>query len=84
MAPRDPLRPGKDLVVWVNQVSKDQTDNSIMRKLTYTVRNGDSLSLIAGKFKVKISDIKKWNDLNNKRYLQPGQKLKLYVDVTRT
>lgn len=84
MAPRDPLRPGKELVVWVNQVSEQQTDNSIMRKLTYTVRNGDSLSRIASKFKVKVSDITKWNGLAGKRYLQPGQKLKLYVDVTRT
>jgi membrane-bound lytic murein transglycosylase D len=84
MAPRDPLKPGKELVVWVNQVSKQQTDNSIMRTLTYTVRNGDSLSRIADKFNVKISDITKWNSLNGKRYLQPGQKLKLYVDVTRT
>jgi membrane-bound lytic murein transglycosylase D len=84
MAPRDPLKPGKELVVWVNQVSEQQTDNSIMRTLTYTVRNGDSLSRIADKFNVKISDITKWNSLNGKRYLQPGQKLKLYVDVTRT
>lgn len=84
MAPRDPLRPGKDLVVWVNQVSEQQTDNSVMRSLTYTVRNGDSLSRIASKFKVKVSDITKWNSLNSKGYLQPGQKLKLYVDVTRT
>jgi membrane-bound lytic murein transglycosylase D len=84
MAPRDPLKPGKELVVWVNQVSEQQTDNSIMRTLTYTVRNGDSLSRIADKFNVKISDIAKWNNLNGKRYLQPGQKLKLYVDVTRT
>jgi membrane-bound lytic murein transglycosylase D len=84
MAPRDPLIPGKELVVWVNQVSEQQTDNSIMRTLTYTVRNGDSLSRIADKFNVKISDITKWNSLNGKRYLQPGQRLKLHVDVTRT
>ncbi|AEP29591.1 LysM peptidoglycan-binding domain-containing protein [Brumicola nitratireducens] len=84
MAPRDPLRPGKELVVWVNQVSEKQTDNSIMRTLTYTVRNGDSLSRIASKFNVKVSDITKWNSLKAKRYLQPGQKLKLYVDVTET
>jgi membrane-bound lytic murein transglycosylase D len=84
MAPRDPLMPGKELVVWVNQVSEQPTDNSIMRTLTYTVRNGDSLSRIADKFNVKISDITKWNSLNGKRYLQPGQRLKLHVDVTRT
>ncbi|MFB0912498.1 MAG: LysM peptidoglycan-binding domain-containing protein, partial [Glaciecola sp.] len=58
--------------------------NSIMRTLTYTVRNGDSLSRIADKFNIKTSDITKWNSLNGERYLQPGQKLTLYVDVTRT
>lgn len=84
MAPTDPLKLGKNLVVWVNQISAQQTDNSIMRKLTYTVRNGDSLSRIASKFKVTVADIAKWNSLNKKRFLQPGQKLKLFVDVTRT
>ena len=84
MAPTDPLIPGKNLVVWVNQISSQQTDNSVMRTLTYTVRNGDSLSRIANKFKVKVSDITKWNSLNSKKFLQPGQKLRLYVDVTRT
>lgn len=83
MAPTDPLMPGKDLVVWVNQVSDEQKRDAIMRSLTYTVRNGDSLSRIASKFNVRTSDISKWNNLNPKRYLQPGQKLKLYVDVTR-
>jgi membrane-bound lytic murein transglycosylase D len=55
-----------------------------MRTLTYTVRNGDSLARIAGKFKVKVSDIQKWNQIKLKKYLQPGQKLKIFVDVTRT
>lgn len=84
MAPTDPLMLGKKLVIWVNQVSTEQRENAIMRSLTYTVRNGDSLARIAGKFNVKISDLKKWNQLDPKKYLQPGQKLKLYVDVTRT
>ncbi|MBF7073100.1 LysM peptidoglycan-binding domain-containing protein [Glaciecola sp. MH2013] len=90
MAPRDPLIPGKELVVWQNNDIKTNKSASlsgrseVTRKLTYTVRNGDSLSRIASKFKVKVSDITKWNSLSKKRYLQPGQKLKLFVDVTRT
>jgi membrane-bound lytic murein transglycosylase D len=79
MAPGDMLRPGKTLVVWL----EGKSDAGVTKKLTYTVRNGDSLSRIASKFNVKVSDISKWNSLNTKRYLQPGQKLKLYVDVTR-
>ena len=84
MAPTDTLRPGKNLVVWVNNVSKGQRKDAVMRTLTYTVRNGDSLARIASKFKVKVRDLQKWNQSKLKKYLQPGQKLKVYVDVTRT
>lgn len=83
MAPTDTLRPGQTLAIWVNKVTDKQQDDAILRTLTYTVRRGDSLSRIANKFNLKISDIAEWNDLNAKRYLQPGQKLTLYVDVTR-
>jgi membrane-bound lytic murein transglycosylase D len=84
MAPTDTLRPGKELVIWVDDVSKGQRKNAVMRTLVYTVRNGDSLARIAGRFNVKISDIQKWNQSKLKKYLQPGQKLKIFVDVTST
>jgi membrane-bound lytic murein transglycosylase D len=84
MAPTDTLRPGKELVIWANQISAEQKTDAVMRTLTYTVRNGDSLARIAGKFKVKVSDLQKWNQSKLKKYLQPGQKLKVFVDVTRT
>ena len=45
----------------------------------YRVRRGDSLYRIAGKFNVSINDIIAWNSLNPDAYLQPGQKLTLYV-----
>ena len=45
----------------------------------YKVRRGDSLYRIAGKFNVSINDIIAWNSLDPNRYLQPGQKLTLYV-----
>lgn len=83
MAPTDMLRPGKELVVWVDKLSEEQRKNAVMRSLTYTVRSGDSLSRIANRFKVKVADLKRWNQLN-KKYLQPGQKIKVFVDVTRT
>ena len=79
MAPGDTLRLGKTLIIWQKGAAK----SGVTKKLTYTVKNGDSLSRIANKFNVKVSDIGKWNALNTKRYLQPGQKLNLYVDVTR-
>ncbi len=89
MAPTDTLRVGQKLVIW------SKKNNSVTQRvslstasiqqpihaLRYTVRRGDSLSRIANKFNLKVSDIKKWNTVG--KYLQPGQKLKLYVDITR-
>jgi len=86
MAPIDTLSVGQKLVVWTNPglsqpVSMNQTrhDNAL-HALRYTVRKGDSLYLIANRFNIKVADIKRWNQLG--KYLQPGQKLKLYVDIT--
>ena len=83
MAPGDMLRLGNKLVVWQNNKSNSKNADAITKRVTYTVRNGDSLSRIASKFNVSISNIGKWNNINTSRYLQPGQKLKLFVDVTR-
>ncbi|WP_298441756.1 LysM peptidoglycan-binding domain-containing protein [uncultured Ferrimonas sp.] len=83
MAPSDPLRAGRKLAIWVNKVSQNQKSTSVMRKVQYTVRSGDSLARIGQKFQVTVADLLRWNDLSKRKYLQPGQKLKLYVDVTR-
>ena len=45
----------------------------------YRVRRGDSLYRIAGKFNVSVNDIIAWNSLDPGDYLQPGQRLTLYV-----
>ncbi len=52
------------------------------RKLRYTVRNGDSLYLIARRFRVGIDQIASWNSIDRNKILRPGQKLTMYVDVT--
>jgi membrane-bound lytic murein transglycosylase D len=86
MAPGDTLRQGQKLVIWgqsSTNPSKNRAQREVIRKLTYTVRNGDSMARIAGKFKVQIQDIQRWNrKMAKNKYLQPGQKLTLYVDVT--
>ncbi|MDG1734121.1 MAG: LysM peptidoglycan-binding domain-containing protein [Thalassotalea sp.] len=85
-APKDMLRLGQKLTIWTGSTTASKstaaTGKSVMRNINYKVRNGDSLDRIANKFKVSISDIEKWNKLNRKKYLQPGQMLKLSVNVT--
>ncbi len=86
IAPIDTLSVGQKLVVWTGPtlsqpVSLNQTrPGNALHALRYTVRKGDSLYLIANRFNIKVSDIKRWNQVG--KYLQPGQKLKLYVDIT--
>jgi membrane-bound lytic murein transglycosylase D len=53
------------------------------RKLSYKVRSGDSLYVIANKFRVTIADIARWNKIDTNKILRPGQTLTMYVDVTR-
>ncbi len=94
MAPRDVLKLGQKLVIWQkNKVDKANltkvksykpVEQSIMRNITYKVRRGDSFARIADKFNVSIKDIERWNNLNRKEHLQPGQKIKLSVDVTNS
>jgi peptidoglycan lytic transglycosylase D len=88
MAPRDTLSVGKKLVVWTNadieapRTSPTQALGNTTRKLHYTVRNGDSLYVIARRFRVGIDQIARWNNIDRNKILRPGQKLTMYVDVT--
>ncbi len=53
-----------------------------VREITYVVRRGDSLSSIARRFKVSVGKLVEWNAGAGDKYLQPGQRLKMRVDVT--
>jgi len=91
-APRDTLKLGQKLVIWKKTSTNNKrtetarinagVEQGIMRNITYKVRSGDSFARIASKFNVRISDIERWNSLSRTKYLQPGQKLKLSIDVT--
>lgn len=98
MAPRDRIRPGQQLVIWQNSPARTQTaslegnsvanipqftPNDRVSRISYVVRKGDSLARISQKFNVSIEQLKKWNQHARGKYLQPGQRLTLYVDITR-
>ena len=81
MAPGDTLRPGRKLVAYSDAGNSASSDSRTTRKLSYRVRNGDSLYRIARKFRIDISDIVRWNKISKNGYLQPGQRLTLFVDT---
>ena len=90
LAPRDTLRTGQKLIIWTKGGTLSRAKFSphssqlVTQKIRYKVRRGDSLALISQKFKVNINDLKRWNNAISKRkYLQPGERLTLYVDVTQ-
>ncbi|HEX5764540.1 MAG TPA: LysM peptidoglycan-binding domain-containing protein, partial [Woeseiaceae bacterium] len=85
MAPRDTLSVGQKLVVWAKNSSPTAAPsaNGTTRKLHYRVRSGDSLYLIANRFRITISDLVRWNSIDRNKILRPGQTLTMYVDVTR-
>ena len=57
--------------------SKTVEKSKAPRHIVYTVKSGDTLSKIARKYHVKVSDIKKWNNLRSD-LIRENQKLKIY------
>ncbi|MGS0726496.1 LysM peptidoglycan-binding domain-containing protein, partial [Shewanella sp. 0m-11] len=83
MAPKDPLQIGQKLVIWSGSKSNKGSLSEVTRTVNYKVRNGDSLARIASKFNVSVNELVRWNSLEKTKYIQPGQMLKLYVDMTK-
>lgn len=77
------LRPGQHLIIKAGARTEadagGKTKKPDPRKITYTVRAGDSLALISKRFKVSVKQLQTWNRLSKNRVLQPGQRLTLFV-----
>ncbi|MDC0198427.1 LysM peptidoglycan-binding domain-containing protein [Candidatus Thioglobus sp.] len=90
IVPTDPLSIGKELIILIDDKEKTElakitdTGIDINRKIVYTVKSGDNLSVIAQKYKVKVSQIREWNNLNKKDVLQPGDKLTITINVVNS
>jgi membrane-bound lytic murein transglycosylase D len=79
VGPKDVLRIGQRLSI---PTTSSGGSRNIIREVRYGVRKGDSLAKIAARFNVRVAEIANWNKLSVGNYLQPGQSLKLYVNVT--
>ena len=49
-------------------------------KHIHKVRRGDTLWEIAIKYRVKINNLVKWNEIDRSKYIRPGQKILVYIN----
>jgi membrane-bound lytic murein transglycosylase D len=84
VGPKDVLKVGQTLTIPGAKRSAPtagEDGREVIRTVRYGVRKGDSLARIAARFNVRVSEIARWNQLDVNNYLQPGQSLKLHVNV---
>ena len=77
------IYPGQKLNIWVknNNSSKSITQKSSNKgkKVTYTVKRGDTIGHIADDYNTTVSNIRSWNNMKRSSYIKPGQKLSLWI-----
>ena len=69
------LRAGANLVVFHTPIEQSATGGAVQ----YIVQRGDSLWSIARKYKVRVNDLKSWNDLGSSTTIQPGQAIRIQL-----
>lgn len=60
-----------------NETSSKRGSAGSGKLVTHKIRRGESLSTIAGKYRVRVNDIKRWNNLRNNNIVA-GKTLKIY------
>jgi len=83
LSPNGTLAVGQVLSIPGTATLASTNPGSVSQAMTYVVRSGDTLSRIAGKFRVRLNDLLGWNNLTPSSIIRPGQRLVMYVDSTR-
>ncbi|RKY60533.1 MAG: hypothetical protein DRP96_05605 [Candidatus Neomarinimicrobiota bacterium] len=76
---RNQIKVGQVLRIPTSHYYASATVSSDQGLITHTVRRGETLSEIGKKYGVGISKIRSLNNLYGKRYIYPGQRLKIPV-----
>ncbi len=77
------LREGQDLLIPLAggysaaSAARSMEPTSQQLPATYIVRRGDSLSRIAGRYRVTIRDLLLWNNLKVDQWIYPGQRIRI-------
>jgi membrane-bound lytic murein transglycosylase D len=90
MNPGEALVKGQQLVIKASIVKtanevhyRDAERLASGKRLTYTVRRGDTVYSISRQFQVSVTQLKTWNGLNQRHPIFAGQHLVMYVSPTR-
>lgn len=67
---RNPIREGQPLVIHSDQYGKE---------LSHTLKNGESLWIVAKKYRVTTQELCNWNGIKQSDILQPGTKITVWV-----
>jgi membrane-bound lytic murein transglycosylase D len=74
LQPGDPLRAGQRI-----RLSTDSGGRVHRRHVEYTVREGDTVPLIARLFQCSVPQLLAWNGLSTHAHLHAGQKLRIHL-----
>lgn len=77
------LKPGLKLKIKQTGANIQLASNAPSHKqISYTVKPGDTLNQISKKFKVNVTDLRKWNNVpRNRADIKVGSKLKITVET---
>ncbi len=83
------IRPGQKIVVWLKGptpqnpplVAKGRPAEGVGEEIWYTVKPGDNLWEIAREFEVTVAQISQWNQLDSRRPIRPGLRLRIYRKI---
>jgi membrane-bound lytic murein transglycosylase D len=82
--PGDTLVAGQRLVIRASARRYRDEGAPDGRRVTYTVRKGDTVYSISHQFQVTVGQLNSWNGLNRHHQIRAGQHLVMYVEQHRT
>jgi membrane-bound lytic murein transglycosylase D len=83
LAAGDSLIKGQRLVIRASVRRYRGEGDSPGRRVTYTVRRGDTVFSISRQFQISVTKLKSWNGINARHKIRAGQRLVMYVEANR-
>ena len=73
------IYPGQKLTLWVKNNNSSSQKSIKGKKVTYTVKRGDTIGHIADDYNTSVENIRSWNSMKRGSYIKPGQKLAIWI-----